>query len=76
MNKPRRNFIRDVGLASAGVSIAPLALNGTFIFVSAVGQRNILRKLVMINDKSIETLLQSQINDPGNRYDGAANNRH
>ncbi|MFT4566770.1 MAG: hypothetical protein ACI9FN_001731, partial [Saprospiraceae bacterium] len=44
--------------------------------VSGVGQRNILRKLVMINDKSIETLLQSQINDPGNRYDGAANNRH
>ena len=74
MNTPRREFLKQSGLAATALSIAPSML---FSQVSprAGGGDPILKKLTEINDGLIEELLPKQVELPGERWDGGVADR-
>ena len=74
MNTPRREFLKQSGLAATALSVAPSML---FSQVSprAGGSDPILKILTEINDGLIEGLLPQQVALPGDRWDGGVADR-
>ena len=63
----RRRFIKNSGLA-----LGLLSLNDNLLISSEYGKSSIdiLKKLSLINDSKIESLLLMQITEPKSRWDG------
>ncbi len=63
----RRKFIKNSGLA-----IGLLSFNNNFLLANenAVANEKLLKKLSIINDSTIESLLLMQISDQNSRWDG------
>ncbi len=73
MNNPRRRFIKQTVLGSAALSLSPaLAFPGNI----KSGADRIIRLLTELNDEKIEGLLSSQIDKPGDRWDGGIINEY
>jgi hypothetical protein len=71
MSKPRRTFIKQTGTLAAVMAISPSML---YAHNHSKSLNEILRKLSGFNDDAILDLLQNQINEPGNRWDGGVYN--
>lgn len=68
MDKQRRTFIRQSGIAATALATLPgMAWPQT---TGNGGAEQILKKLSKINDANIPGLLSKQLNKPGDRWDG------
>jgi hypothetical protein len=74
MNTPRRAFIKQTGLATTAIAVAPSFL---YSQVSTTSRKldSILITLTKINDELVEDLLPQQIELPGDRWDGGVADR-
>jgi hypothetical protein len=74
MNTPRRAFIKQTGLATTAIAVAPSVL---YSQVSTTSRKldSILITLTKINDELVEDLLPQQIELPGDRWDGGVADR-
>ena len=71
--KNRRDFLKKSSVGFLGLSATPTV---SWVIGSNLSSGvDIMQQLVIINDKGVEDILQSQIENPDNRYDGAANTR-
>jgi hypothetical protein len=69
MNKPRRTFLIQTGIAATAMATAPsiaLAKNTN----NKGGSDSIIKKLSGFNDAEVENKLAMQVNNPGDRWDG------
>lgn len=74
MDKQRRTFIKQSGIAATALTALP-----TIAWTQKTednGAEDILKKLAKINDAKIETLLASQLNLPGDPWDGGVTNQY
>lgn len=68
MDKQRRTFIKQSGIAATALATIPtVAWSQT---TGNDGAEQILKKLSKINDANIPDLLSKQLNKPGDRWDG------
>ena len=74
MNTPRRAFIKQTGLVTTAIAVAPSFL---YSQVSTTSRKldSILITLTKINDELVEDLLPQQIELPGDRWDGGVADR-
>jgi len=68
MNKQRRNFIKQSGMAATALATVPTIAWSQLS--NENGSEQILKKLAKINDAYIEDLLTRQVNNPGDQWDG------
>jgi len=68
MNKHRRNFIKQSGIAATALATVPTIAWSQLSDEN--GSEQILKKLSKINDAYIEDLLARQVNNPGDRWEG------
>ncbi|MFK7921976.1 MAG: hypothetical protein AB8H47_08465 [Bacteroidia bacterium] len=76
MNRPRRTFIKQASTATAGLWLLPHLTSAATLSTASSGIEETLRKIVPINDARIEDLLAMQLNRPGDRWDGGAQNAY
>ena len=69
MDKQRRSFIKQSGLAVTALAVVP-AISFSHNANQQNGSEQILKKLTEINDEDIDKLLSRQIKQPGSRWDG------
>lgn len=74
METPRRQFLKQSGLAATAVSLFP---SKVFPQTTPVGREGdeLLKMLTGINDELIEDLLPQQVSLPGERWDGGVADR-
>jgi hypothetical protein len=73
MSSTRRDFLKQSGIAAAGMAVVPPTWSHlTSGYENKGGISMILRKLAQINDERIPGLLEKQVDKPGDRWDGGA----
>ncbi len=73
MNKPRRTFIKQTAITTAVLSMSPTV---AFSNSKRSGANQIIKKLTELNDEKIEALLSTQLDIPGDRWDGGVINAY
>lgn len=71
----RRTFIKQTGVAAAGISVLPTLSWAESVSLKEKGSDEILKKLSVLNDDRVSSLLKDQRSIPGGRWDGGVVNR-
>lgn len=76
MKKSRRNFVKQSTTVAAGLSFFPVSSWPNDFKLVLFEQDDLLKKLTLLNDQRIDTLLAQQIKTTRERWDGGLANRY
>jgi len=76
MNDQRRRFIQQTAVVASGISILPSLAWAGSMKGKMNGRDEVLKKLSAINDERVDGLLNQQVDNPGDTWDGGVMNKY